>query len=103
MSVYGILNLFSEVMFRVDLAALSAWSFPLIQHSCTSLSFNKFSNLHRIFMINGLSNFLFFNYSNTDSNSEKIMNLLFLNSEMRSRAMLIAQAYALRCYLGDVL
>ena len=46
-------------------------------------------------MINGLSNFLFFNDSKTDSKSEKIMNLLFLDSEMRSRAMLIAQASAL--------
>ena len=29
-SVYGILSFFSVVIFRVDLAALSAWSFPLI-------------------------------------------------------------------------
>ena len=64
-------------MFQVDLAALSAWSFPLIpgslgtQHICTSLLFDKFSNLPRIFMINGLSNFLFFNNSKTDCESEK--------------------------------
>ena len=87
-------------MFRVDLAALSAWSFLLIpvwfgtQHICTLLSFDKFSNLYRIF-INGLSNFLFFNDSKTDSEAEKIMNLLFPDSEMRSRAMLIAQASVL--------
>ena len=31
----------------------------------------------------------------TDSESEKIMNLLFLDSEMRPRAMLIVQASAL--------
>ena len=46
-------------------------------------------------MINGLSNFLFFNDSNTESESEKIMNLLILDSEMRSRAMLIVQVSAL--------
>ena len=46
-------------------------------------------------MINGLSNFLSFNDFNTDSESEKIMNSLFLDSEMRSRAMLIAQASSL--------
>ena len=46
-------------------------------------------------MINGLSNFLFFNDPNTDSKSEEIMNLLFLDSEMRPRAILIAQASAL--------
>ena len=46
-------------------------------------------------MINGLSNFLIFKDSNTDSESEKIMNLLFLDSEMRSRAMLIVQASVL--------
>ena len=90
---------FSVVMFRIDLTALSTWSFLLIpvrlgtQHICTSLSFDKFSNLYRIFIINGLSNFLgFFNNSNTDSKLEKIMNLLFLDSEMRSRAMLIMKA-----------
>ena len=41
-------------------------------------------------MITGLSNFLFFNDPNTDSKLEKRMNLLFLDSDMRSRAMLIA-------------
>ena len=58
-------------------------------------------------MINGLSNFLFFNHSQTDSKSEKIMNLLFLDSEMRSITMLIVQASALniemsfgRCFLN---
>ena len=93
-------KLYSVVIFRVDPAALSAWSFPLIlvklgtQHICTSLLFDKFSNLHRIFMVNGLSDFLILNDSNTDSESEKIINLLFLDSEIRSRAMLIAQASA---------
>ena len=37
----------------------------------------------------------FFSDSNTDSESEKMMNLLFLESEMKSRAILIAQASAL--------
>ena len=46
-------------------------------------------------MFIGLSNFLFFNDSNTDSESEKIINLLFLDCELRSRAMLIAQASTL--------
>ena len=47
-SVYGILNFFSLVRFMADLAALSAWSFPLIpewlgiQYICMSLSFDKF-------------------------------------------------------------
>ena len=89
------------IMSIVDLSALSAWSFPLIpvwlgtHHICTSLSVDKFFNLYRIFIINGLSNFLFFNDSKTESESEKIMNLLFLDSVMRSRAMLITQASAL--------
>ena len=100
-SVYGILNFFSVVRFMVDLAALSTWSFPLIpvwlgtQHICVSLSFDKFFNLQSILIINGWSNFLFFSDSNTDGEPEKIMNLLFLDSEMRSRTMLIAQASAL--------
>ena len=65
-SVKGILNIFSVVMFRGDLAALSTWLFLLIpvwlgtQHIFTSSSFDKCFNLHRIFIINGLSNFLFF-------------------------------------------
>ena len=53
--------------------------------------------------------FYFFNDSNTSSKSEKIMNLLFLDSEMRSRAMLIAQASALnievlfgRCFFLNI-
>ena len=109
--VYGILNFFSEVRFMVDLAALSTWSFPLIpvwletQHICISLSFDKFFNLQSILIINGLSNFLFFSDSNPDSESEKMMNLLFLDSEMRSRAILIAQASALNrgvSPLGDI-
>ena len=88
-SVYGILNFFSVVRFMVDLAALSAWSFPLIpvwlgtQHICISLSFDKFFNVQSILIINGGSNFLFFSDSNTDSKSEKMMNLLFHDSEMR--------------------
>ena len=52
--------------------------------------------------------FCFFSDSNTDSESEKMMNLLFLDSEMRSRAILIAQASALnievslgRCFLKN--
>ena len=53
------------VRFMVDLAALSAGSFPLIpvwlgtQHTCISLSFDKFFNLQSILIINGWSNFLF--------------------------------------------
>ena len=43
----------------------------------------------------GYQIFCFLSDSNTDSESEKMMNLLFLDSEMRSRAMLIAQASAL--------
>ena len=50
--------------------------------------------------------FCFFSDSNTDNESEKMMNLLFLVSEMRSRAILIAQVSALnievsfrRCFL----
>ena len=38
---------------------------------------------------------MFFTDSNTDSESEKMMNLFFLDSEMRSRAILIAQVSAL--------
>ena len=59
-SVYDILNFFSVVMFRVDQAALSAQLFLLIsvwlgaQQICTSLSFDKFSKLHRIFMLSEL-------------------------------------------------
>ena len=84
----------------VDLAALSAWSFTLMpvwlgtQHICMLLSIEKFFNLQSILIINGWSNFLFFNDSNTDSESEKMVELLFLDSEMRSRAILIAQASA---------
>ena len=59
-----------------------------------SFSFDEFSNLYSIFIINGLSNFLFFNDSKYDSESEKIMNLLFLDSEIRSQ-VLIAQASVL--------
>ena len=58
-------------------------------------------------MINGLSNFLFFNDAKPDSKSGKIMNLLFLNSEMRLRATSIVQASVLnievlfgRCFLN---
>ena len=86
-SVCGILNFFSVVRFMVDLTTLSAWSFPLMpvwlgtQHICISLSFDKFFNLQSILIINGWSNFLFFSDSNTDSKSEKMMNLLFLDSE----------------------
>ena len=111
-SVCGILNFFLVVRFMVDLAALFAWSFPLMpvwlgtQHICISLSFDKVFNWQTILIINGWSNFLFFSDSNTDSESEKMMNLLFLDSEMRSRAILIAQASALnievsfgRCFL----
>ena len=100
-SVCGILNFFSVVRFMVDLAALSAGSFPLMpiwlgtQHICISLSFDKFFNLQSILIINGWSNFLLFSDSNTDSESEKMMNLLFLDSEMRSRAILIVQTSAL--------
>ena len=100
-SVCGILNFFSVVWFRVELAALCAWSFPMMpvwlgtQHICISLSFDKFFNLQSILIINGWSNFLFFSDSNTDSESENMMNLLFLDSVMRSRAILIAQASAL--------
>ena len=85
----------------VDQAALSAWSFPLmpvwlgIQYICISLSFDKFFNLQSILIINWWSNFLFFSDSNTDSEAEKTMNLLFLDSDMKSRAILIAQACAL--------
>ena len=50
-------------------------------------------------MINGLSNFLFFNDSKNESESEKIMNLLFLDSEMRLRAILIVQASELNIEL----
>ena len=46
-------------------------------------------------MINGLSNFLFFNDSNIDSESEKIIDLLSLDSGMKSRAMLIDYAFPL--------
>ena len=94
-SICSILNFFSVVRFMVDLAALSAWSFPVCletQHICISLSFDKFFNLQSILVINGWSNFLFLSDSNTDSESEKMVNLLFLDSEMRSRAILIAQA-----------
>ena len=111
-SVYGILNFFSVVRFMIDLAALSSWSFPLMpvwlgtQHICISLSFDKFFNLQSILIINGFSNFLFFTDSNTDSESENVMNLLFLDTEIRSRAILIAQASTLnieisfeRCFL----
>ena len=44
------------VMLRVDVAVLTAWSFPLIpvwlvtQHVCISLSFDKFSNLHMLYI-----------------------------------------------------
>ena len=99
-SICGILNLFSVVRFMVDLSTLSVWSFPLMpvwlgtQHIYISLSFDKFFNLQNILIINGWSNFLFFSDSNTDSESEK-MNLLFLDSEMRSRAILITQASAM--------
>ena len=57
--------------------------------------FDKFFNLQSILIINGWSKFLFLSDSNTDSESEKMMNLLFLDSEMRSKAILIAQASAL--------
>ena len=110
-AVCDILNFFSVVRFMVDLAALSAW-FPLMLgwlgtwHICISLSFDTFFNLQIILVINGWSNFLFFCDSNIDSESENMMNLLFLDSEMRSRAILIAQASALnievsltRCFL----
>ena len=103
-SVYGILNFFSVVRSMVDLAVLSAWSFQRIpvwlgtQHICISLSFDKFVNLQSILIINGWSNFLFFSDSNTES--EKMIYSLFLDSEMRSRAVLIAQASALNIELS---
>ena len=50
------------------------------------------SSIYKVFLLlMGDQIFCFFSDSNTDSESEKIMNLLFLDSEMKSRAMLIAQ------------
>ena len=101
-SVCGILNFFPVVRIMVDLTALSAGSFPLMpvwletQRICISLSFDKFFNLQSILLINGWSNFLFYSDSNTDNESEKMVNLLFLDSEIRSRAILIVQASALK-------
>ena len=110
-SVCGILTFFSVVRFMADLAALSMWSFPLMpvwlgtQHIYI-LSFDKFLNLQSNLNFHGWSNFLFFSDSYTDSESEKMTNLLFFDSERRSRAILIAQASALnievsfgRCFL----
>ena len=74
-SEYGILNLV------VSTVSSQTWT----QHICTSLSFDKFSNFHRIF-INGLPNFLFLKIPTPIEKSEKLMNLLFLNFK-RSRAM----------------
>ena len=53
------------------------------------------SLIYKVFLLLTGDQILFFSNSNTDSESEKMMNLLFLDSEMRSRAILVAQTSAL--------
>ena len=98
-SVYGILDLLG-VKSKVDLAAVSALSFPLtqmwlgVQHIVISFLFDIGSNLLNSLMI------LFLNDSKTESESENIINFLCLLFEMVSRARSIARASAVKIELS---
>ena len=105
MSVYGILYL-SGVRFSADFAAESALSFPFtpmwlgIQHIRISFVLDMESNLLRSLMIRGSSSFLFLNDSKTESESENMIYLLCLFSEMIFSARSIAQVSAVNMELS---
>ena len=100
-SVYRIRDL-SSVRSKADLAVESARLFPLtpmwlgIQHIIISFLFDIVSNLLNSLMIRGFSNVLFPNDSKTESESENIINFLYLLFEMMLRARSITWSSAVK-------
>ena len=94
-SVYG-MEILSRLRSKANLATESALSFPLtpmwlgIQHMIISLWLDIESSLLSILTINGFSSFLFLSDVNTESESENIINLLCLFSEIMLRASSMA-------------
>ena len=103
-SVYG-MERTSGLRSKADLAAESVLSFPFtpmwlgIQHKIIFLWLDIESSLLSSLTINGFSRFLFFSDVKTESESENMINLLYLSLEMMLRARSMAHTSAVKMEL----